>query len=132
MAPGTVASALAALALWAIPFSAGGLVVFFLAVTLVGAWAAHRTEQILGGKDPGAIVIDEIAGMTLAVLALPRTPGVLAVSFMLFRLFDITKPFPARVSQRLPGGAGVMIDDLVAGLYALATLALLRAVAGWP
>ncbi len=132
MAPGTVASALTALGLWAIPFSAAGLVLFFLAVTLGGAWAAHRAERLLGGKDPGAIVIDEVAGMTLAVLALPLTPPVLGLSFVLFRLFDITKPFPAGASQRLPGGAGVMVDDLIAGLYALATLALLRAVTGWP
>lgn len=132
VAPGTVGSALAVLILWVTPFSRVGLLVFFLAVTLVGTWAAHRAERVLGGKDPGAIVVDEVAGMTLAVLAFPRTPAVLAVGFVLFRLFDITKPFPAHTSQRIPGGVGVMVDDLIAGLYALAVLAVLRAVFGWP
>jgi phosphatidylglycerophosphatase A len=70
--------------------------------------------------------------MTLAVLAFPLTPAVLAVGFVLFRLFDVVKPFPARASQRLPGGAGVMVDDLIAGLYALGALALLRAAVRWP
>jgi phosphatidylglycerophosphatase A len=132
IAPGTVGSALAALLLWLIPFSREGLVLFLLAVTVAGTWAAHRAEQLLGARDPGAIVIDEVAGMTLSVLAFPLTPAVLAVGFLLFRLFDILKPFPARVSQKLHGGAGVMVDDLIAGLYALGALSLLRAVARWP
>ncbi|HEV8642985.1 MAG TPA: phosphatidylglycerophosphatase A [Methylomirabilota bacterium] len=132
IAPGTVGSALAALLLWLIPFSREGLVLFLLAVTVGGAWAAHRAEQLLGARDPGAIVIDEVAGMTLSVLAFPLTPPVLAVGLLLFRLFDILKPFPARVSQKLHGGAGVMVDDLIAGLYALGALSLLRTVARWP
>jgi phosphatidylglycerophosphatase A len=122
----------AALLLGLFPFSRGGVLLFFVAVTLGGTWAAHRAERLLGGKDPGAIVIDEVAGMTLAVLAFPLTPTLLAVGFVLFRLFDVVKPFPARASQRLPGGAGVMVDDLIAGLYALGALALLRAVMRWP
>ena len=132
VAPGTVASALTAVVLWLIPFSRLGLVVFFLAVTVVGVWAAHRAERLLGAKDPGAIVIDEVAGMTLSVLAFPLTAGTLAAGFVLFRVFDIVKPFPARASQRLTGGLGVVVDDLIAGLYALAVLALARAALGWP
>jgi phosphatidylglycerophosphatase A len=132
VAPGTFGSAVAALLLALIPFSRPGLALFFVAVTVGGTWAAHRAERLLGEKDPGAIVIDEVAGMTLAVLPFPLTPAVLGVGFLLFRLFDIVKPFPARASQRLPGGAGVMLDDLVAGLYALGVLALLRAAMRWP
>jgi phosphatidylglycerophosphatase A len=132
VAPGTVGSAVAVLLLWLIPFSRPGLVLFFIVVALGGAWAAHLAERQLGDKDPGAIVIDEVAGMTLTVLPFPLTPGVLAVGFVLFRLFDVIKPFPARGSQRLPGGAGVMIDDLIAGLYALAVLGGLRSLTQWP
>ena len=132
VAPGTVASALTALVLWVVPFSRPGLIVFFIAVTVVGTWAAEHAERTLGAKDPGAIVIDEVAGMTLSVLVLPLTPAVLAVAFVLFRIFDVVKPFPAGRAQGLPGGFGVMVDDLVAGLYALGVVVAARAVVGWP
>jgi phosphatidylglycerophosphatase A len=132
VAPGTVASALTVLLLWLAPFSTLGVALFFLAVTVIGTWAAEHAERALGTKDPGAIVIDEVAGMTLSVIGLPLTLPVLVVAFVLFRVFDIVKPFPARQAQALPGGAGVMVDDLIAGLYALAVTAGLRAVLGWP
>ena len=118
--------------LWLVPFSRLGLVIFFVVVTLVGAWAAHVAEAALGEKDPGAIVIDEVAGMTLSVLLLPFTLPVLLVGFVLFRIFDVVKPFPAGRAQALRGGFGVMVDDLVAGLYALIVLFVLRASMGWP
>jgi phosphatidylglycerophosphatase A len=86
---------------------------------------------LLGSKDPGAIVIDEVAGMTLSVLFLPLTIPVLLTGFALFRLFDVWKPFPACDSQRIRGGVGVMIDDLIAGLYAAAVLSSVRVFAGW-
>ena len=70
--------------------------------------------------------------MTLAVLAFPLTLSTLAVGFLLFRIFDVTKPFPARASERAPGGLGVMADDLIAGLYATIVLGLLRTMARWP
>ena len=129
LAPGTAASALTALALWVIPFSRVSVVVAFVAVTLIGTWAAEHAERAIGGKDPGAIVIDEVAGMTLSVLLLPLTAPVLAVAFILFRVFDVLKPPPAGRSQRLPGGVGVMVDDLIAGLYALGITAGLHALA---
>jgi len=124
VAPGTAGSVVALAVLWFVPFSRTGLVVFFLAVTAIGTWAAQRAEPLLGGKDPGAIVIDEVAGMTLSVLVVPLTPAVLVLGFLLFRVFDVLKPPPARESQRLPGGVGVMIDDVIAGLYALGLLAI--------
>src|SRR5207247_1582261 len=116
VAPGTVASALTALLLWLVPFSRAGLVLFFVAVTLIGTWAAEHAERALGGKDPGAIVIDEVAGMTLSVLALPLTLPVLAVAFALFRVFDIVKPFPAGKAQALRGGPGGLGADGPAAL----------------
>ncbi len=132
VAPGTVASALTVALLWLIPFSRGGLVVFLVAVVAIGVWAAQVAERQLGGKDPGAIVIDEVAGMTLSVVALPLTPAVLLSGFVLFRLFDVIKPPPAHASQRLPGGIGVMLDDVIAGVYALVILAVSRSVLRWP
>ena len=101
-----------------------------VAVTALGVWAADEAERALGARDPGAIVVDEVAGMTLSVLALPPTPGVLLAGFLLFRLFDVLKPFPANVAQRLPGGLGVMIDDVIAGFYALVLLVVARRL-GW-
>ena len=131
-APGTVASAVTAVALGLAAPSRPTVTVFLLAVIVLGTWAAQGAERLLGGKDPGAIVIDEVAGMTLSVVALPLTAGVLLAGFALFRVFDVVKPYPANALQRLPGGIGVMIDDLVAGLYALLVLLFARALLGWP
>jgi phosphatidylglycerophosphatase A len=131
VAPGTVASALTALLLWLLHLSPLALTALLIAVTVLGTWAAGEAERALGhGKDPGAIVIDEVAGMVLSVLAVPPSLVLVTVAFVLFRVFDVTKPFPANVSQRLRGGIGVMMDDLIAGLYALALVGLAR-WAGW-
>jgi phosphatidylglycerophosphatase A len=121
-----------ALVLALIPFSRPALLLCFVAVIAGGTWAAHRAEPLLGGGDPGAIVIDEVAGMALSVLVFPLTLPVLVTGFLFFRLFDIVKPFPARGSQRIGGGVGVMIDDLIAGVYALLVVALLRYLVRWP
>lgn len=131
-APGTVASALTVAVLWIVPFSGPALAAVLVAVVLAGTWAAGRAEALMGDKDPGAIVIDEVAGMVLSVLPFALTPGVLIAGFVLFRVFDIVKPPPARQIQRLPGGPGVMLDDLIAGLYAMAVLALSGRLLGWP
>ena len=77
-------------------------------------------------------MIDEVAGMMLSVLVLPRTVGILLVAFFCFRVLDIVKPFPARQAQSLPGGLGVMVDDLIAGAYTLLLVAASRALFGWP
>jgi phosphatidylglycerophosphatase A len=112
----------AAVGLWLIPFSQFGYCSALAAVVAVGIWASRRVEEVLGRKDPGVIVIDEVAGMMVAVLLLPRTPGVLLCAFLLFRIFDIWKPFPAREAEAMRGGLGVMVDDLIAGVYALVLL----------
>lgn len=87
---------------------------------------------MLGRKDPGVIVIDEVAGMLLSVIGLPRSIPVLLTAFVLFRVFDVWKPFPARESQALTGGMGVMVDDLIAGVYALVLVMGARALFGVP
>lgn len=132
MASGTVGSAVALVLLWLIPFTPMALVWTTLAVTLLGIWSGGRVERAVGQKDPGIIVIDEVAGMALSVLFLPRTIPVLLVAFLLFRLFDVWKPFPARESQALTGGLGVMVDDLIAGGYALVLVMGARALFGVP
>jgi phosphatidylglycerophosphatase A len=130
LAPGTVASAATAVVLWLLGLSAPALLALIVVVTVLGVWAAGEAERALGAKDPGAIVVDEVAGMALSVFAVPLTPAVLVVAFVLFRIFDVVKPFPADAAQRLPGGVGVVVDDLVAGLYALAVVLVARR-AGW-
>jgi phosphatidylglycerophosphatase A len=130
LAPGTVASALTAAGLWLLALPPLALAALLLIVMAAGLWAAGEAERALGLKDPGVIVVDEVAGMMLAVLAVPHTPAVLAAGFLLFRAFDVLKPFPANAAQRLPGGAGVMVDDLIAGLYALLLVGLGRRL-GW-
>ena len=119
-------------AIWLIPFSTFSLALTLAVVIVVGVWAGSRVERLLQRKDPGQVVIDEVAGMMLSVLTLPRAPLVLLTAFLLFRLFDIVKPFPAQQSQSLSGGLGVVIDDLVAGAYTLALLSVSRAIFGWP
>lgn len=123
---------MAAVGLWLIPFSQFGYCSALAAVVAVGIWASQRVEDVLGRKDPGVIVIDEVAGMMVAVLLLPRTPGVLLCAFLLFRLFDIWKPFPAREAQALRGGLGVVVDDLIAGAYALVLIMGARMLFGVP
>jgi phosphatidylglycerophosphatase A len=132
VAPGTVGRAVAVVVLLVLPGSVTGRVAFFVLVTLAGIVAADRVERSAGQKDPGVIVVDEVAGMTLSVLWLPLTPAVLAAAFVLFRVFDVLKPFPADRSQALSGGIGVMADDLIAGLYVLLILTGVRAWLGVP
>jgi phosphatidylglycerophosphatase A len=93
-------------------------------ITLAGIWAASQTERITGRKDPGKVVVDEVAGQLISLLPITLVPFWLSwkpwviVSFILFRFFDIVKPYPARQMERLHGGLGIMCDDLVAGVYA--------------
>ena len=132
MVPGTAGSFVTVIALWLIPWSQAALLGTLVAVTVLGIWAGERVERALGVKDPGIIVIDEVAGMMLSVLTLPRTVPVLLAAFVLFRILDTWKPFPAHQSQSLAGGFGVMVDDLIAGLYTLLVLVAARALLGFP
>jgi phosphatidylglycerophosphatase A len=91
--------------------------------TVAGVWAASLTERLSRIKDPGKVVVDEVAGQLIALLPVPLAfetgwPYWLIPAFLLFRFFDIVKPYPARKLEALPGGLGIMADDLVAGVYA--------------
>ncbi len=103
---------------WAV---AVGLIV----VVALGFWASAKAEDDFGRKDPGEVVIDEVAGQMVSLLFLAPDVTTLAAGFFLFRLFDVWKPFPARRLEQLPGASGIMIDDLVAGLYANLALRVL-------
>lgn len=129
-APGTFGT-LAALAIFLVleqfiaPWIVGALAfpLFF-----VGIWASGKTARDLGVEDHGAIVIDEIVAFLPVAVFANKSPLMLAVAFGLFRLFDVWKPFPIRqVERRAKGGFGVMIDDVLAAIYACAVIALLVA-----
>jgi phosphatidylglycerophosphatase A len=114
---------------WSV-FLAVELVVITVAVHL-GIWAATRVEALAARKDPGKVVIDEVAGQLIALL--PIVPGVdrgwvtIIAAFLLFRLFDIIKPYPARRLEGLESGLGIMADDVVAGAYAAVCVSVLVA-----
>jgi len=95
------------------------------AVTLIGIPAATLVARASGSKDPQFIVIDEVAGQLVALIAVPLAWKTLLAGLILFRVFDIWKPFPIRRLERLPEGTGIVVDDLGAGFYALAVMHLL-------
>lgn len=100
-----------------------------VAVCLIGIPICSRAARLMGKKDPGAIILDEVASMPLALLIVPpeaRTPVVLAVAFVLLRIFDIGKPFPCRQLEKLPAGLGIMADDWAAAAWTTACLAVAR------
>lgn len=89
-----------------------------LVLTSVAIVIAQQAKELIGGKDPSSIVIDEIAGMTVTLLGLPLTPFSLILGFLVFRTLDILKPFPIRyLDQKVPGGVGIVLDDIMAGVY---------------
>lgn len=97
-----------------------------LVVFIIGFFAAGSAEKILDRADAGPIVIDEILGMLIALTLAPDHPVAWILGFILFRIFDIAKPFPVSwFDQRVHGGIGIMMDDVVAGIYALICLQLL-------
>jgi len=134
--PGTYGS-IAALLLW---FAAAhalqptpaslaiGTVIAAVTATLIGIPAATIVARESGREDPGHVVIDEVAGQLIALIALPADWPHAILALVLFRLFDIFKPPPIRQFERLPAGTGIMMDDVVAGLFALAAAQILMLV----
>ncbi|MDJ0896279.1 MAG: phosphatidylglycerophosphatase A [Alphaproteobacteria bacterium] len=128
IAPGTFGS-LAALPFAWLMLELGGLWLLLLATVAVfaaGCWAAGRYAAASANSDPGAVVVDEVAGQWLALALAAPDLGQFALAFVLFRLFDILKPWPVGwAERRFSGGFGIMIDDIAAALYALAAFALI-------
>lgn len=129
--PGTWASA-ATVLLWAalahslpIPLRTPVLIALAVLVTLVGIPAATQVAQAAAKKDPSFVVIDEVAGQLISLIAVPLAWKTFLAGLILFRVFDILKPPPVRQLERLPEGAGIVLDDVAAGIYALAVMQLL-------
>mgnify|MGYP005834913485 CR=1 FL=1 len=117
IAPGTAGSLLAAVLFWILPLNMHWWIFIIVVGFLVGLWVSTQIEREKG-EDPGLVVIDEMIGQWLTLIFLPSTLFYLAGGFLLFRLFDIFKPFPINRSQNLKEGWGIMTDDVLAGLYA--------------
>lgn len=131
--PGSWGSLLALVCGWEIVKAGGAMLLVAAAVIAFafGCWASERVAVASGEHDPGFIVIDEIAAQWLVLLAAPLDWRSYAAAFLLFRLFDIVKPWPIRlVERRIAGGLGIMLDDVVAALYALALLLIGEGVFG--
>ena len=133
-APGTVGSAAGLLFYLVVWWSASvwvecGLIA---AVFAAGVWAATIAERYFGGIDPGPVVIDEVLGMLVTLAFIPVGVSAAIAGFLLFRVFDVFKPYPAGRLERLHGGIGVMADDAMAAIYANLSLRLVMwALPGW-
>jgi phosphatidylglycerophosphatase A len=127
-APGT-AGTVGALPLYLAVRSGGVAAVLTTAtaVTAVGVWASHRTARQLGLKDPQIVCIDEVAGVLIAWSAAPWSWSGILAGFVLFRIADQLKPWPARTfERRLPGGFGIVFDDVAAGVWAAVAIVIAR------
>ena len=125
-APGTVGSA-AGLVVYLLVWWTHSQVVegsLIVAVYAVGIWAGTAAERYFGGIDPGPVVIDEVLGMLITLAFMPVGLWTAIAGFVLFRIFDVIKPFPAGRFERLHGGLGVMSDDAMAAVYANISLRL--------
>ena len=132
-APGTFGTLatlpLALLLNWAGPFYIMGFVVLLLPLAV---WGAGRYAETLGVEDPGEIVIDEVWGFLITMTWLPMTWQAYLLGFLLFRVLDITKPFPiGYLDRKIPGGLGIMADDIAAGIIANVILQILYVKTGW-
>ena len=118
-APGTAGSAVGLLLWLALPHVLWMQLLAVAIVSIAGIWSGSVAERHFGKSDPGQVVVDEVAGMMVTCILNPLPgPGSMLAAFVLFRAADIVKPFPVNRLERLPGGLGIMADDLAAGIYA--------------
>ena len=119
-APGTIGSLVTLPIAWLAMWTGGMYAVLALAaiVSIFGIWASDAYAHEIGEHDPSECIIDEVAGQLLACALAPLSLGGFALAFVMFRLFDISKLWPISAAERLPGGIGIMADDIVAGLIA--------------
>jgi phosphatidylglycerophosphatase A len=131
--PGSWGSLAALPCAWAIRGLCGvaGLAIAAAIVFAAGCWAAGTIAKASGVKDPGAIVIDEVAAQWLVLLPAPLDPLSYAAGFLLFRIFDIWKPWPVEwADRRIHGGLGIMLDDLLAAVYAVLAFSIILLTSG--
>jgi len=129
VAPGTFGSAAGLVLWWTLPASAFTQAAAIAILFAAGSWSGSIAEQHFGTTDPGPVVIDEVMGMLITLFLNPVGRIGAFVAFLLFRLFDVIKPYPSNRLERLPGGIGVMADDAMAAVYA--NVALRAALAVW-
>jgi phosphatidylglycerophosphatase A len=111
------------------PWKSLALALAALGLSIAGIGAATEAEKFFGRTDPPQVVIDEVVGQMLAFVIRPEAGWKWWIAgFLLFRAFDVIKPFPARRAERLPGGWGIMMDDVIAGAYSLAALTALELI----
>jgi phosphatidylglycerophosphatase A len=128
VAPGTFGTAAGLAIWWVLPHTLVFQLVAIVVLFLLGAWSGTVAEVHFGKTDPGHVVLDEVLGMFITLLANPVGWRGAMAGFLLFRLFDIVKPPPARSLERLPGGSGIMADDAMAAVYANLVLRLALAL----
>jgi phosphatidylglycerophosphatase A len=132
--PGTVGSLVGLVLVLLLRLTGVGAaeIIVTILVAVAGVWAAGAAETALGGLDPGPVVIDEVFGMLITLVGVPLAPAPLICGFVLFRILDVLKPWPASLAERLPGGLGIMADDGVAAVYAnLLLQASMWTAPGW-
>ena len=116
LAPGTAGSLLALLLYFFFPLTAFTWLIIAVIFLGIGVWSGGFVEKEKG-KDPGIVVIDEMVGQWFALLFLPPSYLILIMSFLLFRVLDIIKPYPTKKLELIKGGSGIMLDDIMAGIY---------------
>jgi phosphatidylglycerophosphatase A len=132
VAPGTFGSAAGLLLWWLLPASTAIQAVAIVAIFVVGSWGGNIAEHHFGRTDPGQVVIDEVMGMLITLFMNPVGWAGALAGFLLFRVFDVIKPYPANKLEQLHGGVGVMADDAMAAVYAnLVLRAALYALGHW-
>jgi phosphatidylglycerophosphatase A len=119
VAPGTFGTIAAFPLVWGLAYcgTVSGVLIIVMG-SAVAIWASARSEELLCDSDPSEIVIDEVVGFLLTLFLLPPSWLILGLGFILFRVFDILKPYPIKQAEKLRGGLGIVMDDLVAGFYA--------------
>ncbi|MEO6239166.1 MAG: phosphatidylglycerophosphatase A [Vicinamibacterales bacterium] len=126
IAPGTAGSA-AGLVVYLLVWWSGSPILeasLILGTFAIGTWAATHAERFFGGIDPGAVVIDEVVGMLITLAFIPVSWSGAIAGFVIFRVFDVIKPYPANRLEKCHGGFGIMADDAMAGIYSNVTLRL--------
>jgi phosphatidylglycerophosphatase A len=128
VAPGTFGSAAGLLLWWLLPSSTAVQAAAIVAIFAIGSWGGNVAERHFGRTDPGQVVVDEVMGMLITLFLNPVGWMGAVAGFLLFRVFDVIKPYPANRFERLHGGIGVMADDAMAAVYANLVL---RAALHW-
>ena len=130
LAPGTLATAAGAAIAFYLRFNLPAYAFAMVTVTILGFFFAGEAEKAIGKKDPGCIVIDEVAGILISFFMLPLYWPIIVIGFFLFRAFDMFKISPADHFEKLPGGRGIMLDDIMAGVYTNIVLQIALRLAG--